>query len=73
MSCTGVDSGHRSARKIVIHPHSSSACGDRQDSGVTTDLCGVLPLAIEEMGEETVRRLITNSTRLPMDYPSTNF
>jgi len=73
MSCTGVDSGRRSAREIVIHPHSSSVCGDRQDSGVTTDLCGVLPLAAEEMGKETVRRLITHSIRLPMDYPSTNF
>jgi len=73
MSCTGVDSGHRSAREIVIHPHSSSSCGDCQDSGVTNDLFGVLPLAQEEMGKETVRRLITNSIRLPMDYPSTNF
>ena len=73
MSCTGVDSDRRSAREVVIHPHSSSICGDRQDSGVTTDLCGVLPLAVEERGEETVRRLITNSVHLPMDYPSTNF
>jgi len=72
MSCTGVDSDRRSAREIVIHPHSSLGCGDRQDSGVTTDLCGVLPLAAEEMGEETVRRLITHSIRLPMDHPSTN-
>jgi len=72
MSCTGVDSDRRSAREIAIHPHSSSVCGDRQDSGVTTDLFGVLPPAAEEMGEETVRRLITNSIRLPMDYPSTN-
>ena len=72
MSSTGVDSDRRSAREIVIHPQSPSGCSDRQDSGVTTDLCGVLPLAAEEMGEETVRRISTNSVRLPMDYPSTN-
>ena len=39
--CTAVDAGHRSTREIVIHSHSTSISGERQDSVVTADQCGV--------------------------------
>ena len=38
---TAVDAGHRSTREIVIHSHSTSISGERQDSVVTADQCEV--------------------------------
>ena len=35
--CTAMDAGRRSASENVVHPHSPSACGERQDSVVTVD------------------------------------
>ena len=38
---TTVNAGRRSVREIVIHPHSSSVCSERQDSVVTANHYGV--------------------------------